>query len=234
VESNRDCQPVTADDVVRHYVTPSEIYTGFNGRDLYQAALQANYGDLEVSAATGLICAGLYGCVGPNEDGIVALVTARAPGQSYVTVTSGNVVAYVNVQVANYSTAQYDLGDQRYNNPANANASDRVACISCHASEGAAPHTPLALAGKSDEVLLSSILQSKYPDICENDDGACDCAPVNDSCACTEADCRVNEGYTLSLEGFGGGVGDHVFNLTPEEEDSIMAYIRAIPLDFDY
>lgn len=228
--SDNSCNPANADQRP-HYITPAVVHTGHNGRDLYQAVLVANFGDLQLSSSNeDIVCAGRYGCVAPNTSGIVGVLTTFAPGEATVTARSGSVTETIAVKVTEYTTTQYDLGDQRYNNPANANATDRVACASCHTGQGGAPHSPLALAGTSDTRLLAAVEQSEYPDQCVTPDNApCNCVPSAGDCsACPEQDCQFSEGYTLSLEAFGGGPGDHLYNLTTDERMGIMAYMRAI------
>lgn len=232
IPSSNDCQPVKA-DTRPYFVTPLEIHTGSDGRDLYQAVLVANFGDFTATSDdTDVACVGRWGCLAPNDSDIVAVITAQSPGQTLITINSGSVSETVTVNVASYTPAQYDLGDERYNNPANGNDTDRQACASCHTGQGGAPHSPLSLGGLSDEFLLAAIQNSKYPDTCENDAGTCDCTPSGTDCsACTEQDCLFNEGYTLTLAAFGGGPGEHTYNLTADEQPAIMAYMRAIKPD---
>lgn len=229
IPSSNDCQPANA-DARPHFITPLEIHTGSNGRDLYQAVLVANFGDFTASSDDeDVACVGRFGCLPANDSGIVAVITAQGPGQTLVNVRSGSVTETIAVNVASYTAAQYDLGDQRYNNPTNANSTDREACASCHTGQGGAPHSPLSLGGLSDEFLLAAIENSKYPDTCENDTGVCNCTPTGTDCSgCAETDCRFNEGYTLTLETFGGAAGEHVYNLTADERTAVMAYMRAL------
>ncbi len=229
VPASSDCNPADADQRP-HFITPLQLYTGANGRDVYEAVLVANFGALSVyTSDENIVCGARYGCLAPNDTGIAALITALAPGQATITVTSGSVTENIAVTVADYTPEQFDLGDERYNMPANANASDRMACSECHDGQGGAPHSPLALGGTSDADLLAAIETSKYPDVCENDDGVCNCTPNGTDCgSCAEADCRFSEGYTLTLEAFGGAAGEHTYNLTEAEKTAIMAYMRAI------
>jgi len=232
IPATNDCQPEDADERP-YFITPLEIFTGSNGRDLYQAVLVANFGVMNVeSDDVDVACVARFGCIAPNQTDIAAVITAQEAGTASVTVVSGSVRETIVVNVASYTPEEYDLGDERYNTPANANATDRVACADCHSGQGGAPHSPLALGGTSDALLLAAVESSAYPDQCENDDGVCSCTPVGTDCnGCAEADCRFSEGYTLTLEAFGGGPGDHTYNLTDAEKTAIMAYMRAIKPD---
>lgn len=212
------------------FVTPTVVHTGANGRDTYQAVLVANFGDFAVTSSdTGVVCAGRFECLPPNSSGIVAVLTATGAGSATVTVSSGSFRQDVTVEVAGYTPEQYDLGDQRYNSPANVNDGDRIACADCHTGQGGAPHSPLSLAGNSDAELLGAIENSAYPGRCEDDDGnLCDCTPSGTDCGACAGDCNFNDGYVLTLEAFGGGPGEHVYNLTEDERIAILAYMRAI------
>lgn len=224
-----ECGAEDADERIP-FVTPTAVHTGANGRDTYQAVLVANFGDFSIrSSDDAVICAGRFECLPPNTSGIVAVLTANSAGSATVTVSSGDFTQDVDVVVTGYTPEQYDLGDQRYNSPANGNATDRIACAQCHTGQGGAPHSPLSLAGNSDAELLSAIETSAYPGRCEDGDGAlCDCAPSGTDCSACAGDCDFNDGYVLTLEVFGGGPGDHVYDLTEDERVAIMAYMRAI------
>jgi hypothetical protein len=212
------------------FVTPQVVHTGHNGRDNYQAVLVTNFGNFNVSSSDeGVVAAECFECLPANAFGIAAVLTTAGSGSATVTVSSGGVSHAIGVEVASYTAEQYDLGDQRYNNPANANSTDRVACADCHLGQGGAPHSPLSLGGNTDAELISAVLTSSYPGRCEDDNNArCDCQPSGTDCSACPGDCRFNEGDVLSLEVFGGGPGDHTYNLTDSERVGVMAFMRAI------
>jgi hypothetical protein len=222
------CGAETADDL--SFVTPAVVHTGFNGRDTYQAVLVTNFGEFSISSSdAAVVDADCFECLPANDSDIVAVLTAAGTGAATVTVRSGSFSQAIAVEVAGYTPEQYDLGEQRYNNPANANTTDRVACGECHLGQGGAPHSPLSLAGNSDAELISAVLTSEYPGRCEDEgNNLCDCEPSGTDCSACPGDCTYNEGDVLSLEVFGGGPGDHVFDLTDEERAGVMAFMRAI------
>ncbi|MCG8423239.1 MAG: hypothetical protein MJE77_35505 [Proteobacteria bacterium] len=214
-------------------VLPRQIYTGFNGRDTYRATVTTNFGDLTFSSNnTQVVTAEKSGCVHASQLKVSGVVTARGAGQATLTVTSGSFIREIPVSVTEYTLDQYTVGDTRYNNP----GGQRSSCASCHVGANAASHTPVALGGNSDEELIAATKLGKYPDKCvlEIERTPCNCTPngtdPDNACnACTGGTCVFEEGYTLTLAGFGGGVGDHTMDLTTEEEQGVIAYMRAIP-----
>ena len=213
-------------------VAPGTVHTGWNGRDTYRAVLSANFGQFELeSMDTDIVCAARLNCPQGGQQDNIALLTTQGPGNTTVTVTSNEQTYPITVEVTSYTLEEYDLGATRYLNPVNANGTSRQACGNCHLGQGGAPHTPLSLSIFSDAELISAASTSKYPDTCENDDGVlCNCVPSGGDCSACSQTCTFNAGFQLSLDGFGGGPGDHVFDLTPDEEVGIMAYMRAIDL----
>ncbi len=217
-----------ADDT--SFVTPTIVHTGYNGRDTYQAVLVANFGQFELSSSkNATVCAARFDCPAPNQQGVIALLTAQSPGDAVVTVSSNQFEQEINVVVTGYSTADHDIGGLRYNDPTDANSTTRRACGGCHLGGGGAPHSPLALARFSDRELIYATLNSQYPGTCEDGDGAnCDCTPNGEDCSACAQSCTFNDGNVLSLADFGGGPGDHSFDLTAAEEVGIMAFMRSI------
>ncbi len=214
------------------FLTPLRVNSGVNGRDNYRAVIQANFGSFKMQSRNeSVVIASGNDCPTGTDAALVAVLTATGAGDSRVALESGDFRRTIDVHVESYTTAQYDLGEERYNNPANANQTDRVACNECHKDgAGGAPHSPLALAGNADDDLVTAATTSAYPGTCEDEDGvACDCEPSDTSCGSCSGDCSFNDGTILSLEAFSGGPGDHVFNLTADERIGIMAYMRALP-----
>lgn len=255
---NENCTTAVnrADDL--SFLTPGVVHSGWNGRNDYRAVLVGNFGQFEVvSENVNVACIARLNCPDALQQDVIALLTTRGPGSTTVTVESGVYVGEpgsctvngdcanngeckegqcfegytfdVPVEVASYTPAEYDLGQQRYNSPDQENTTTRRACGSCHLGQGGAPHSPLSLARYTDLQLTTAASTSVYPGTCENDDGdLCNCTPVGENCnACSEV-CSYNGGQVLSLANFGGGPGDHIFDLTPSEEVGIMAFMRAI------
>ncbi len=223
------------------FITPGVVHTGWNGRDTYRAVLVGNFGQFEVeSVDTNVACIARLNCPDSLQQDVIALLTTQGPGSTMVTVTSGELeldaglgledrTFEIPVLVTAYTTDEYDLGEVRYLNPDQANTTTRRACGSCHLGQGGAPHSPLSLARYTDSQLTTAASTSVYPGSCENDDGAvCNCSPVDEDCSACSETCFYNSGDVLSLANFGGGPGEHLFDLTPSEEVGIMAFMRAI------
>lgn len=219
------------------FVTPDKVYTGWNGRDVYQAVLVANFGQFEPdSSDDNIVCAARLNCPAPQEQGVIVLLTTTGPGSATVTVDStiplpnSDVYEFdIPVEVTSYTPAEHDLGSARYLSPADANGTTRQPCGNCHLGQGGAPHSPLALARYSDRELIAATKTSNFPGTCENGNGlVCDCIPTGEDCSACSETCTYNVGNELSLASFGGGPGDHIFDLTADEEVGIMAFMRAI------
>lgn len=231
-----ECDAFTAADI-NPILTPRTIFTGADGEHEYQAVISTNFGDVEYfSNDMNIATVITIGCLEKGQFGPTGLVTAVGPGETTITVGSGGLGQDVKVEVTSYTPAQNTLGDERYNNPANPNSADRIACGTCHLGGGGAPHDPLALASRSDAELIAATKLSKYPDRCELENNTtCNCTPdpaaENQCGACPEGvdACTLATGYELDLAKTGGGPGEHLFNLTPDEEAGIMAYMRSLP-----
>ncbi len=212
------------------FVTPTTVHTGWNGRDTYESVLVANFGQFELkSSDENIVCAARFDCPAPGTQGVIALMTAQSPGDATVTVTSADYSQSVDVVVTSYTALDYDLGEARYLNPADGNGTTRRACGNCHLGQGGAPHSPLALAQFSDRELIHATINSEFPGTCEDTDGVvCSCIPTGEDCSACSGTCTYNAGVVLNLSAFGGGPGDHLFDLTSAEEVGIMAFMRAI------
>lgn len=229
------CDGFSAADV-NPILTPRHIFTGTDGTHPYKAVISTNFGNVEFfSNDTSVVTAERIGCLEAGRFGPTGLLTAVGAGEATITVVSVDRGQDVDVTVTAYTPEQYTLGEQRYNNPANGNQLDRLACGTCHLGQGGAPHDPLALASRTDAELVAATTLGKYADTCSLEDNTlCNCTPdalqVGNECgACPESGCTFAEGYILDLAATGGGVGDHLFNLTPDEEIAIMAFMRALP-----
>jgi mono/diheme cytochrome c family protein len=142
--------------------------------------------------------------------GVWAMITPRAPGQTTVSATIGVYTVSSPVIVAAYSPAQVAAGQERYTT---SGAGDRAACASCHQEPGGADHSPTEMAFHDDEAILLVITAGRYPDLCITDDG--------DPCTCDSAGCTREPGYMLELT--------HEWNLTEDEADGIVPYLRSLP-----
>lgn len=232
-DGGTDCERLTADTSA--IVSPVQLFTGTNGRDTYQAIIKTNFGDLSFASSNEQVATvESFGCLNQRVFGITGVVTGQAAGQTTITVSSGQFSRSVPITVTGYTTVEHDLGLQRYENPDNPSAL-RKGCADCHSQAGGAPHNPAALAGFSDQELIAATKLGKYPDKCILPTSlACNCTPVGTdpgtACdACSEANCSFTDGIVLDNDRTNSVEDPHVWDLTPEEEKGIMAYMRSIP-----
>jgi hypothetical protein len=128
------------------------------------------------------------------------LITAKAAGQTTLTVSYGGQTVKAGLQVNAYTAAQYTLGQTRYTTPANPGPM-RKACTTCHAQDSdaglkAPKHDPFLQQDLSDSDLLTIIEKGQYV---ENDPNS-----------------------TLNVP------GGHTWNMTADEEKAIVAYLRSL------
>jgi hypothetical protein len=185
------------------YLFPDVIHTGFdNGAHTFRVPIGTNMaGNVQWEVADPSI-ATLEEIDTPPGYASVAItwmmITATAPGTTRIIARLGDAVAEAELTVDTYVAADVDLGDQRYNMPANPVAG-RESCASCHVEAGGkgveagVDHSPIAMTLFTDEDILSVIETSAYP----------------------------NGGYVV----FGG---EHIWDLTPEERAGIVPYIRSL------
>ena len=225
---------VNEDGTTSAIVTPAQLYTGTNGRDLYRAVVVTNFGELSFASSNEQVATvEPFGCLIPGTFDITGIVTARGEGQTTITVNSDQFSRDIPVTVSGYSLAEYELGQRRYENPDNPSPARR-GCAECHSEAGGAPHDPLALAGFSDEDLIAATRLGKYPDKCVQPSGlTCNCTPSGTdsqtACNACAGDCRFSEGITLDNDRTNQEPDPHIWDLTVAEEQGIMAYMRAIP-----
>lgn len=146
----------------------------------------------------------------PSSRGSWAMITATGSGETSVSGTIGAYTVSSPLLVADYTSEQVQAGETRYHT---AGSDDRAACASCHQQAGGADHTPTEMAFHDDAALLSVVTAGRYPDRCLTDEG--------EECTCDTADCSLVPGYVLSV--------DHTWNLTEQEADGIVPYLRSLP-----
>jgi hypothetical protein len=214
------CPEATPDENALAF--PFTLYTGYNGRDTFVAPIVSTFGPKTALAADpGVVSVELTDWCneGVLENGmrIGALLASTGPGNTVVTLSHDDVEKATNVVVTSYTLEEYDLGGERYNNPANPGGT-RVACTACHGQPNGPDHTPMAVAFLPADVLLKIVKEGQYPNCLNVTDGTeCDCTAGIPTCQVVPEENRV-----LSVA--------HSFELTPEEEVGIVAYLRGLPL----
>lgn len=196
------------------------VYTGYDGTNTYQArfvfgsALQ-NAPDLGIDVTAAQVTvenpalADLervdMGPLGPTHF-VIYTVTARAAGSTRINVTYQGQTASSDLTVYSYTPADVQLGAERYNNPVNPDPATRIACSTCHfaVEQGGIQHSPDYTAFWSEEQALEVVSQGQTTII-------------------------FLDGEQVSYDPEPNGL-PHIWNLTPEEEKGIMAYMRSLPL----
>jgi hypothetical protein len=138
-----------------------------------------------------------------------AMVETRQPGETSISAAIGEHDVSGRIVVADYTSAQVAAGRARYRD---AGVGDRVPCASCHEAAGGADHTPSEMAYHDDAALLLVITDGHYPDLCTTEAG--------DDCECGSDGCVTEPGYVLEV--------DHRWNLTAQEADGIVAFLRTL------
>ena len=199
-------------------IFPPVVHTGFDGVHQFRVPVStdlSNQIEGEVEWATGDPSIATVESVDtpagvPPTRGVWAMTTTTGSGQTSVSATIGAYTVSSPIEVATYTSEQVMAGDTRYHTNG---GEDRDACASCHQASGGADHTPTEMAFHDDAALLVVVTEGHYPDQCLTDEG--------DPCTCDTTDCSLVPGYVLSL--------DHTWNLTEEEADGIVPYLRSLP-----
>lgn len=199
-------------------IWPPVVHTGYNGRDTFLAPIATNYvvdawtsNDPRTASVAGYPICGAPSILDPS-----GLVIAESVGSTDVSATALDIdgqsfTMTVQIQIEPYTEEDTDLGETRYQTGEGNGL--RRSCASCHDNNGI-DHTPLEMAFHDDNAILTATKEGKYPDICSN--------MVGDRCDCLDPACDgpVSTGYQLSVE--------HSWELTPDEERGIIAYMRSL------
>ena len=200
-------------------IWPPVVHTGFNGRDTFLAPISTNFVVDEWTTAN-VRTASVSGypiCGTPSISDPAGLVVAEGAGMTQVTARALDIndspfTLNVDIVVESYTEEDTDLGEERYRTGEPAVA-DRIPCASCHEAAGGVDHTPLEMAYHDDAAILMATKDGKYPDFCTDALGV--------QCTCGEVGCdNVSPGYVLQ--------GPHQWNLTPDEERAIVAFMRSL------
>ncbi len=159
------------DAAVVHVIMPMVAHSGFDGTNTYQVPVYTTIED-----ATFAIVDGAVGDIAPAtpspelEDALGsfakswAMITTTGPGTTMLSASAGDDQAEASLIVAAYDAADVAVGSQRYNDPANPNDVDRIACMTCHGGPEGVDHTPLALSYYEDAGILEIATEGTYPE----------------------------------------------------------------------
>lgn len=201
-------------DPERAEVWPPVVHTGYNGRDTFLSPVSTNFVvDRWVSSSQGTATiSGYPQCGTPSIYDPAALITSQNSGTVQVTAIAEGVSKDIDIVITEYSTAATDIGEQRYRT--DGVGTERRSCAGCHDAAGGVDHTPLEMAFHDDASILSATKDGHYPNICTDAFGV--------ECTCNTPNCdNVSLGYVLLG-------GEHVWDLTEEEETGIIAYMRSL------
>ena len=154
-----------------HALMPEVAYSGFDGERTYQVPVYTTMEDAVFAVEDGAV-AEVEPLVLPEELEEVlgsfgkswAMITTLQPGTTAFTASAGAIELEATLVVAEYDPAVVAAGEERYNAPANANETDRIACQSCHGAPDGADHTPLAMAYFQDAEILQMVVEGQYPE----------------------------------------------------------------------
>jgi mono/diheme cytochrome c family protein len=131
----------------------SELYTGYNGRDVYKSPILALGGDKIEWSVDKPDLVKLEKQANDHE----MMIIAKGSGVAVVTAKAKDgTTATVKVNIAAYTTADYDWGKSRYTSSLAGNSKP---CAACHGPGLDAPdNTPSENDGKSDDVVSATYL----------------------------------------------------------------------------
>jgi len=136
---------------------PSKAFTGVDGTHTFRAPFAIYHADNDLSVAVAdptiadIAAAALIDSKG--DTGAYFMITAKAPGQTTLTATSGGRTASATLTVAQYDGSRYALGEKRYTNDAGADPP----CTKCHGGADGVDHSPATLSGIDDPSVATII-----------------------------------------------------------------------------
>jgi hypothetical protein len=89
-----------------------------------------------------------------------AILTAKKPGNSTVTVSGGGKTAKSTLTIKSYTPEAYAVGKTRYKT--GEGTDNRRPCASCHEKPDGADHSPFAIASFDDDDVLNAIQTAVY------------------------------------------------------------------------
>lgn len=194
----------------------AQLYTGYDGQNTYEILYvfgttdNSPLGNIDVSLTNPELASVERVDMGPNGPQNLAVfrLISQAAGTTQISANYEGVNFSTNLTVYSYNPTDVANGEVRYNNPPNPNRTERRACIDCHGPDSLVPHSPFFTALWSDDQGLDVIEFGRTAVIIDERTGA--------------------EGI------YDPEAGDlpHEWDLTDEEREGIMGYLRSRPLLF--
>lgn len=159
--------PLPPPDPNQDYVFPDTANTGFDGTNTFKVPISTNLANATWEVEDPSIVDVAVAQAPPEyaEFGESwALVTTKKAGTTKVSAVSGAKRVSATIVVTAYQAADVAAGSKRYNNPDDATAAQRSACVGCHGLANGVDHSPLQMAYYADDEILSAITTGMYPD----------------------------------------------------------------------
>lgn len=154
-----------------HYLMPAVAHTGFDGTNVYQVPVYTTVEDAQFAVGDDSVATIEPVELSPELEDVLgtfgkswAMITTQQAGTTAVFATAGAVELEATLVVAAYDAGDNAVGEQRYHDPADANTTDRIACVSCHGGPDGVDHTPLATAYFTDADILGIVQDGMYPE----------------------------------------------------------------------
>lgn len=153
------------------YVFPDILHTGHDGTHVFQVPAGTNLeGDVTWEVVDDPLADVAPTTAPASLQGVAStwvMVTTAGSGTTRLIAREGDSHGEAMLIIASYAAADVNLGEQRYQTPANPGPG-REACASCHVMAGGAAtdvdHSPVSMTLYTDDEILSAITTSMYPD----------------------------------------------------------------------
>lgn len=141
---------------------PKTAYTGVDGVHTFRvpvAVYGAKQPTLTASPADAVSIAPAKLVDASQDKGIYFMVTALKAGTVTLTATDSGQTLTGKMNIATYTSAEWDTGSARYNNGVTSGATEQ--CASCHQGANAVDHSPAIMASASDSQVQTVFLDGQ-------------------------------------------------------------------------
>lgn len=159
------------DAAPEHHLMPEVAHTGFDGSNTYEVPVYTTLEEAVFALDDDAIATIEPVELPPDLEEVLgafgkswAMITTRQAGTTSFSATAGDIRLEATLEVLAYDPDDVAVGAQRYNDPANPNATTRIACQDCHGGPDGVDHTPLATSYFTDADLLQIIADGLYPE----------------------------------------------------------------------
>lgn len=155
---------------IDHALMPTVAHSGFDGTNTYKVPVYTTLEDAVFAIDDGSLATIEPVELPPELEKLGtfgkswAMITTLDDGSTTFTASADGIDLEATLAVLPYDAAVVADGDERYNNPVNANETTRIACQDCHGAPGGVDHTPLAMSYRNDADLLTIIADGMYPE----------------------------------------------------------------------